>query len=525
MKTWKKTIALVLSLLMCLSLFAACNAEPAEDTPAEPDTTPAQSGEENETEEPAQQEDVLEPVTLKMYLLGDKPAGFDEVYAKVNEKLSADIQTTLDVEFISWSDVDQKYSLLFASGEEFDLIFTAPWAYYSSVANKNGFLEITEDMMKTYAPNTWAEVPEAAWEQAQIKGKVYMIPCTSKEYSTRVMVIRGDLREKYNLPEIETLEDFQNYLYAVAENESGIIPMQLGDPYMLRELVVGTFNGWDYLGNVGNNTYLMYDYNSDSNEVFSLLDTPEYLEYLQMMHDWKEHGVWTKDVLSDQSAGQGMAQGREAVSIQNIGIAGLLNSVPEEHPDYHPELIDLSVGKTKMPTLYINNGMAIHATSKNLERALMVLDLLRNDREYYDLTWYGIEGKHYTAIGDDGYSTLPDAADYGAGAACQWGWGVSSMQRTADDEPAQRTEIMDRWMNEETVNHPLQNFNFDDSKVKNEMANISNVYQQYALPLELGFVDVDEGLATLKEKLEQAGIETVRQEMETQVAAYLADIE
>lgn len=95
-----------------------------------------------------------------------------------------------------------------------------------------------------------------------------------------------------------------------------------------------------------------------------MLDMPEYLDYLNMMHDWKERGVWTKDVLSDQSAGQGMAQGREAVSIQNIGIAGLLNSVPKEHPDYDPELIDLSVGKTKMPALYINNGMAIHATSK-----------------------------------------------------------------------------------------------------------------------------------------------------------------
>jgi len=98
------------------------------------------------------------------------------------------------------------------------------------------------------------------------------------------------------------------------------------------------------------------------------------------------------------------------------------------------------------------------------------------------------------------------------------------MQRTADDEPEQRTEIMDRWINEETVNHPLQNFNFDDTNVKNEMANIANVYQQYALPLELGFVDVEDGLATLKEKLDQAGIEKVRQEMQTQLDEYLKNL-
>ena len=101
---------------------------------------------------------------------------------------------------------------------------------------------------------------------------------------------------------------------------------------------------------------------------------------------------------------------------------------------------------------------------------------------------------------------------------------MGSVTTTADGETEQRTEIMDRWINEETVNHPLQNFNFDDTNVKNEMANIANVYQQYALPLELGFVDVEDGLATLKEKLDQAGIEKVRQEMQTQLDEYLKNL-
>ena len=132
MKNMKKIIAVLLVLAALASLFTACSTKPAESS-----TTAANPSEPSAAAtDPAKE--TLEPVTLKMYLLGDKPAGFDEVYAKINEKLSQDIQTTLDVEFISWSDVDQKYSLLFASGEDFDLIFTAPWAYYSSVANKNG---------------------------------------------------------------------------------------------------------------------------------------------------------------------------------------------------------------------------------------------------------------------------------------------------------------------------------------------------------------------------------------------------
>ncbi|MGL4665793.1 MAG: hypothetical protein ACRCWA_12330, partial [Clostridium butyricum] len=96
----------------------------------------------------------LDPVTLKIYLIGDKPKDFDEVYGKVNEIMKEKINATLDISFLPWSDMTTKYQLLFQSGENFDIIFTASsWGYYSQVATKNGFYEITDDMLKEYAPN------------------------------------------------------------------------------------------------------------------------------------------------------------------------------------------------------------------------------------------------------------------------------------------------------------------------------------------------------------------------------------
>ena len=43
-------------------------------------------------------------VTLKMYLIGDKPADFDEVYDKVNSIMKEEINATLQVNFIPWSE-------------------------------------------------------------------------------------------------------------------------------------------------------------------------------------------------------------------------------------------------------------------------------------------------------------------------------------------------------------------------------------------------------------------------------------
>ena len=44
----------------------------------------------------------LEEVKLKMYLIGDKPKDFDEVYGKVNEIMKEKINATLDVSFLPW---------------------------------------------------------------------------------------------------------------------------------------------------------------------------------------------------------------------------------------------------------------------------------------------------------------------------------------------------------------------------------------------------------------------------------------
>ena len=116
--------------------------------------------------------DVSEPVTIKMYLIGDRTPDFDLVYEEVNKKLEETVNATVEVEFLSWAEHDTKYSLLFSSGEDFDLIFTATgWAHYSETANMGGFYELTPEFISTYAPDIQAVAPEDAWEQAPNRRK------------------------------------------------------------------------------------------------------------------------------------------------------------------------------------------------------------------------------------------------------------------------------------------------------------------------------------------------------------------
>ena len=60
-----------------------------------------------------------------MYVLGDTPEDMDEVLEKANsEYFEPNLNTTLDLEFLNWSDYSTKYSLLLAGGDSVDLIYT-----------------------------------------------------------------------------------------------------------------------------------------------------------------------------------------------------------------------------------------------------------------------------------------------------------------------------------------------------------------------------------------------------------------
>ena len=84
--------------------------------------------------------DISEHIDLKMYLLGDRTPDFDEVYGEINKILEEKLNCSLSVDFLSWGEHDTKYSLLFSSSEDFDLIFTSSsWVLYDQTVSLGVF--------------------------------------------------------------------------------------------------------------------------------------------------------------------------------------------------------------------------------------------------------------------------------------------------------------------------------------------------------------------------------------------------
>ena len=162
-KGMKKVLAVLLGTAMTASLFTGCGSKDSDSAGSkgnETDTEKDASVEIDKTDTAAEDIDISEHVDLRMYLVGDKPEGFDDVYAKINEILDEKLNCSLTVDWLSWAEHGTKYSLLFSGGEDFDMIYTASsWCHYEQTVGLGGFMALSEDFIKTYAPDVWEMEP------------------------------------------------------------------------------------------------------------------------------------------------------------------------------------------------------------------------------------------------------------------------------------------------------------------------------------------------------------------------------
>ncbi|WP_039839090.1 ABC transporter substrate-binding protein, partial [Paenibacillus sonchi] len=466
--------------------------------------------------------DTSQPVTLKMIFVGPKPVDYDAVFGEINKKLKEKINTTLEGEFLDWSDWAQKYPLKLAANEDFDLIYAANWAGYNDQAIKGGFLELTDDMLKKYAPMTWEAMPQVSWGQAKVNGKLYMVPQNRGETVEKLILYREDLRKKYNLPDINSPETYATYLKTIAEKEKGVIPFtpETGDWkfHNLDRVLLKQQNEWNMLDL---DLPIGFKLTDPAGKVFNVYETPEFKELVYYYKDLAEHNTWSKSALNSKlDHQQEFREGKTASITHNVGTLGsLMTDMREKNSTYELALADITPDKKKSVAVSTQNGVAIHATSKNPERALMMLDLLQNDKELHDLIMSGISGVHYNPVGDDKYTNAEKNANYTG--FSNWCFN-SPLNRDNASFPDEANALTEKWEGE-VFHYPLETFVFDNSKVKTEVANVGNVMLQYGIPLEYGTVkDVDKGLSNLQKQIKAAGIDKIIAEVQRQIDEFLA---
>lgn len=513
----KRVLSLILVLAMALGMLAGCgNSQPAATEAPKATAASVDNAAPAETEA-APVLDTSEQVEIVMYYLGTEPAGQQVIWDKLNEMLLEKLNCTLKVNFISFADYPNKYPLLFSSGEVFDMAYAAAWLNYPSLAQRGAFMAVDE-LWPTYAPNNYAQNPDAAKKQAQIDGVTYCVPCLNRTYSAYGPVYRMDLVKDLGFDkELVDFETVEEYCDLIKANYPEMFPISI---YSMGSEIDDCFMYYNkmYPLTGSQNSFLWIDPFQEKPTVTTYYDYAKTPEFLEMMSRWNEKGFYPKSALSDTDSAK-FKNGVAAMLFHNSDayVDGVIRD-----PDRDIHFCSYANDVSNMP--FTQDAMVISNTSKNPERAMALWDFITTDYDAFMLFFYGIEGVSYT-LNEKDEITMIDTDNYNM--STMWAARNSNYLKNKVGTPAEFADMKAEWdayIESTSASQKYRAFVMDTSSIETEWTSCINVHQQYWWPLELGYTDAETGLAEYQKMMEAAGIDTVIAEIQRQLDEYVASL-
>ncbi|MBQ3913644.1 MAG: DUF3502 domain-containing protein [Lachnospiraceae bacterium] len=540
----KRFFGVIMSLVLIAAMLTGCagsgsksaaeqlDQQGVADIPVNNDQkTPAGTSTEGNT---AKGTDLSERVDLVFYVMGDAPKDEELVEAALNEKLIEKCNATVDMQFSTWTEFQQKYANEITS-QGADLIYIANWLNYGLLASQGAFVEL-DDMLNTVAPELKAMVGDNMLNMCKVDGKIYAVPNTWAEYVSNGLKYREDLRVKYNLPVPDSLENLEAYLAGIKANDptQGLLTVTTEESQGFKTAFDAAWvlnfkypwvnaNGLDY-GLTAN-----YDTPSD---VYDYWFSTDFEDDMKMLKRWADQGFWSKSALSDTNNSDAYKNGLCVAEVagqnpnkQITAIADFTNAGEGWQSAY------IAYGE-KHNVIYpghaTQNGTAIVRGCKNPERALLVLQALLCDDEINSIMQYGIKGVHYT-VENGIYKNLQE--EKGETVTFPYeGFNTWNLRNGATKLP-QATDVELQKMFDKYAEigskTKFPNVNIYDGFSENyetysaERSAVSNVMRQYLAPLEAGLVDdVDAAIAEFRTKVKDAGLDKCREEYKKQWLDY-----
>ncbi|WP_054028238.1 ABC transporter substrate-binding protein [Bacillus sp. FJAT-28004] len=508
----QKTSMLLLMLMSIVLIMSACSGNNGKNN-AEPTNAPAAETDKPVTKDEEPPASDLKPYQISLVYPGTPQTDEKKVEEAINKLLTEKINATIDLRPIDWGAWDDKINLMVASREEVDIVFTAQWNGHAKYVAKGAFLELG-DLIDKYGQGIKDSLDPAFLEGAKISGKNFGVPTNKELAAAGGIVYRKDITDELgiDMSNVKTPEDLDAVYAVVKEKKPDLIPLYT---------TAGAFNShffanYDFLGDSTIPGAILKD--QDATKVMPMEQLERYKQYLNLTRDYFKKGYINADAATTQvssadawkagnvfSTIEPMKPGKDAEIASASNLTGKLAQI-------------IMTEKTVATSETAGSMLGISSTSKDPDRAMMLINLLHTDKEINNLLNFGIEGEHYTRNGEI-ITATGNTANYNPGSA--WMFGSQFLNYIWD------TEDPDKWakfkeFNQNAKVSPALGFVFDSEPVKSEVGALANVIRQYQRALETGSVDVDKTLAEYEKKLKEAGVDKVVAEKQKQFDAFLA---
>ena len=487
--------------------------------------------------------DTSEHVVINYMTTGDKPSGelaatVDAALAELNDILTEKINAELQIYYISWTDYLSNYNLTLAQMDgSVDLVGTASdWLDAWPNAKNGAFLELSEEMLQTYAPKTWASVSPEHWELCKYDGEIYLMPEDNyAQWTNHGFIYRMDWAKEAGLADgVQSWEDLTTYFKYVKETYPDITPWD-SDGTQYGQMAGGWITSHsEYVSIDGISANAMWGGTKDDlYTIYSpyMTETDSLVEYAKMMKEWDEIGVWQTDVLNntastnrdDYRVGKVAAEQHHTQTWTDLVSHTTQNTIYDTDEDAETGFFYFGQETGNVVALNITHGaMAVSAGSENPERALMVYDMIRNDPECYQLLCYGQEGVSWEKT-DDGMKTTPEgynADTQNVNGVTNFWWGRNDDLEIRDaSRDWEKIDALYAEYDSKKIDYPYGQFILNNDNIQSYIANINEIYTNYMKQISFGKYSgtAEEIVAEFQQALKDAGIDIVTEEIQRQI--------
>lgn len=502
----KKFLALILAVMMTLGMALSVSSaeEPARLEKADDGTIAAQAAADRiaSGKEPT--------VVIAFMTWAGRLVGTDRVAEEMSkitlEKLGVKVEL-MPMDAASYS---QNMNLMLASGEQVDL-FNAVSVGFMPCYNKGYLLDLEEDnLLATYGQGIIDAFRANELGGCRVGGVLYGVPVKKDDAAGKFGI---SIPTKY-LDEIGV--DWQS-MYAKPEDEIIYTDFDFIED-VLAKLHEKYPDKTTFYTDPGSTVAqcLAMDYPSDmfgvlldptnSLELSDLFSSQMYYDLCARFYKWNQNGWISPDAITETNATTTQVKAgslcayktatKPGIRQQESNLCGTPVAIFQLGPDF------------KGSSAYNTMPWCINQNTDDPVAAMQVLNLLYTDPDLSTLICWGQEGKEWQESGD-GHIKFADGVDAQTSEYynnVNWQMPNQFIARIWEGDSLDLWTTMQNY-NDNALASKAMGFTFDNSEVSAEYTALTNVYSEYQRQLELGFMNPDEGIPKLVERLKAAGLD------------------
>ena len=368
---------------------------------------------------------------------------------------------------------------------------------------KKGVWYPLDDFLEGEGKELYEAIPEILWEGAKVNGHIYGVPTSKELAAAEQWMYAKELVDKYgiDIESIKSIEDLEPIFAVIKKNEPEYTVMELNQ-YSNNFFAA---DGYEYI--LDYQIPLMVNTEDESVELVNIMETELGERVLETLRRYYLAGYINQDAPIRES--QTLQKGEKVFWRQASGgpYAQLDWSMQRGY-----EVVANMVGPSVITTGSLQGAyMCVASSSENPELACRFLEAVNTDPDVRNMLNFGVEGEHYS-LDENGQAVIKK--DTYAGVT--YTQGNYFLLYTREDQPEDLWEKY-REFNESAIPSQVLFFEADLSGIEDEIEAVRKVSERYYPALMTGSVDVKKYLPEYREELRKAGIDIIREELQSQL--------